>query len=66
MRDDDGTRCMTSERLIELLSLLPTESRVAVNWVGNLLAMTDGGRPIAYIDFGTESLCRYDDIEETT
>jgi hypothetical protein len=66
MRDDDGTRWMTAERLIELLSRIQPESRVAVNWVNNLLAMTDDGRPIAYIDFGTESLCRYDDTEETT
>ncbi len=59
MIDDDGNRCMSSDRLVDLLSKLPADSRVSVNWAGNLF-VRDGDRYIAHIDFDDGSLWWYD------
>ncbi len=59
MIDDDGNRWMSAARLIELLSRLPADSRVSVNWAGNLF-VRDGDRSIARIDFCDGSLWWYD------
>jgi hypothetical protein len=52
VKNDDGIKWLTAERLMELLAKLPANSRVVANRVGNLLIVSaDGSRAIAYIDF---------------
>ena len=50
MRDDDGHKWLTTERLIELLITLPAESRVMPNAVGNLLVLDTNCVSVAYVD----------------
>lgn len=60
MIDDDGTAWLTAERLIELLSRLPQDSRISVNMVGDLLARYGDRSEIAHIDLVEGSLWWYD------
>ncbi len=59
MIDDDGNGWMAAARLIELLSMLPADSRVSVDKSGNLVARNVGGCVIAYISFVEGSLWWY-------
>lgn len=61
MTDDDGKRWMAAARLIELLSRLPSDSRVSVNVAGNLLVRI-GDVVIARIDFDDGSLWLFEGI----
>lgn len=61
MIDDDGNRWMSAARLIELLSRLPSDSRVSVNVAGNLLVRI-GDVVIARIDFDDGSLWLFEGI----
>jgi hypothetical protein len=50
---------MAADRLVELLSRLPVDSKISVNGAGNLLAR-NGGVAIAIINFYDGSLWWYD------
>ena len=52
MRSEDGTKWLTVKRLVELLEEVPSDSRVMVNTVGNLLVLNAvGTESVAFIDF---------------
>ena len=62
MRNEDGVKWLTASRLIELLAMVPPDSRVIPNSVGNLLIRdSEGEHSIYYIDFICDgSLEHYD------
>ena len=52
MLENNGDKWLTAQRLVQLLSEVPPDSRVMVNAVGNLLIKNaSGNQLVAYIDF---------------
>lgn len=50
--DSDGHKYLTSGRLVDLLTTLPSNTRVIPNAVGNLLLVDEYGHmAVGYIDF---------------
>ena len=54
MMNDNGVKWLSTQRLAELLSELPEDSRVAVNAVGNLIIKDADKRYIGYVDFSED------------
>jgi len=51
MKNENDLKWLPVSRLIELLKMLPNDSRILLNDVGNLAIMNDNDEYIGFIDF---------------
>ena len=51
MMNNDGIKWLSTQRVRELLSELPENSRVQVNAIGNLIIENSDGKYVGYVDF---------------